>query len=342
MATRDHGGRYRIIGGNASPYSMKLRAILRYRRLPHDWVLRTPKVLEEVAHVRPLLMPILQYPEDGSHHIDSTPLAYALEERHPGQRSIIPEDPGYAFLGHLIEDMSDEWFTKAMFHYRFDTAQDQDYGAAWVVDDARSDLEGDALDAAIEAFKQRQISRMPLVGCTPENAPVIEESFERLLDILQAHVGNGRFLFGSRPSLADFGLFGQLKTLATDPTPLALIRSRAPRVEHWVRRLDDASGVEGAWAEPGSEPPAVVAALLELAGDTYLPFLAANDAAARGGEDRFEMTIRGRPYAQGVFGYQAKCLTWLREELSGLSGDPLARTRAALEATGCWEVLADG
>ena len=51
---------YRLIGGLGSPYTMKLRAIMRYRRLPHVFEMRNGKVAEEVAHVRPQLIPMLQ------------------------------------------------------------------------------------------------------------------------------------------------------------------------------------------------------------------------------------------------------------------------------------------
>ena len=98
---------YRIIGGNGSPYSQKLRAIMRYRRIPHIWVLRSKELRDQLTDVRPMLVPILEYP-DGARRTDSTPLALDLETRHPGERSILPKDPALAFLSFLIEDMADE------------------------------------------------------------------------------------------------------------------------------------------------------------------------------------------------------------------------------------------
>jgi hypothetical protein len=88
---------------------------------------------------------------------------------------------------------------------------------------------------------------MPILGATAENRPLIEESYRRMLDAFEPFVGMRRYLFGSRPSLADFAWYGQLSELATDPTPMRILRARAPMLDHWVRRLDDASGVDGDW-----------------------------------------------------------------------------------------------
>ncbi len=51
---------YVLYGGNPSPYSRKLRAILRYRRLPHVWKAGTPETLPEIAQVKPKLIPVLE------------------------------------------------------------------------------------------------------------------------------------------------------------------------------------------------------------------------------------------------------------------------------------------
>lgn len=331
--------RYRVIGANGSPYSMKLRAIMRYRRLPFDWVHRSPADRATLAdRLKVQLVPILHIPWEDAYLIDSTPIAYELEKRH-SERSILPPDPGLAFLAHLLEDMADEWLTKAMFLYRWEKPEDQAYSARWIIADSRPDLSGQAFEDAVQAILDRQVGRMALVGCTPENAPVIKESYWRAMEALAGHVRINRFLFGSRPSLADFGWFGQLKTLGTDTTPMLEMRDRAPMVEHWVRQTDDLSGLEGDWIESVDDLPEATLALLRLAGEVYLPFLRANAEAVASGAEHFETTLLGKPYAQAPFGYQAKCLAWLREELAGLSDDDRARVRPVLEATGCWEQL---
>ncbi|MFP6746718.1 MAG: glutathione S-transferase C-terminal domain-containing protein [Alphaproteobacteria bacterium] len=326
-------GKYQIVGVESSPYSIKLRAVMRYRHLPFVWLCRMPQYYPPLLDVRPLLMPVVCFP-DGSRHIDSTPIIFALEDRHPGQRTVQPPNPVLAFYSMLIEDMADEWLTKILFFYRFAHPTDRSFAATWVMDDAFPDIEQAELNDKAEEFLARQIERMASVGALPENAPVIQASFLRILNILEPFCALDRFLFGSRPALADFGLFGQLRTLSTDPTPAAIFRAQAPRTENWVRRLDDLSGVSGAWQTSG-EANATVLALLTLAGDTYLPFLQANADALANGREIFTVSLPAGPYQQAPFGYQVKCLAALRQAYASLEPADRERAQATLKQTGC-------
>ncbi|MCB1692455.1 MAG: glutathione S-transferase, partial [Pseudomonadales bacterium] len=322
-------------GGGGSPYSMKMRAIMRYRRLPFDWVLITPQLRETLKHDGPNVIPILRLPESGELRVDSTPLAYLLEERH-AERSILPDDPCHRFLSDLIEDMGDEWLTKMMFHYRWFREEDQVYSSRQIISDNSPGVTGEALERAAEAIRARQVSRMALVGCTPENAHVIEAGYHEVLSILGTFVTRDEYLFGSRPSLGDFGLFGQLQVLASDHTPMLVMRSEAPRVYDWVRRTNDLSGVDGEW-RAGIRP--AVISLLEYASRTYLPFLAANLAAIEAGDDALTLEIDGAPFSQGVFKYQAKCYDRLKKLRESVTGEPAKRLQEILGDTGCLPYL---
>lgn len=330
---------YRLIGGNGSPYSVKMRALMRYRRIPFIWIMRTPEIRRELVELKPQLVPVLQLPDGGEYLLDSTFQALALEERHPGIRSTIPDDPAQAFLTHLIEDMADEWVTKMMFHYRWRDEEDQRYCSRWIISDAQPGLDDDAFQAAADAIRQRQVGRLPLVGSTPENAAVIESSFMRLIRLLGRTLDQNGYLFGTRPSLADFALFGQLKTLADDPTPQRIMRAVANRLTHWVRRNDDASGVEGKWREPDAEPSEALVGLLRMAGDTYLPFLEANARAVAHGNEEVRLTLCGQDYVQAPFGYQAKCYARLRKLFAELDADSRARIEPLLTNSGCASYL---
>ena len=326
--------RYQLYGGGGSPYSQKMRAILHYRRLPFDWVQITPAIRSQIKHDGPPIIPILRLPEDQSLHVDSTPLAFQLEERH-SERSIIPDDPAMAFLSNLIEDLGDEWVTKMMFHYRWDLEIDQMYSSRQIISDNSPGLRGDDLKQAAEAIRQRQVERMPLVGCTRQNKPIIERSFHELLAILDSFAIRDEFIFGTRPSLADFGLFGQLKTLASDHTSMLIMRNTVPSVYDWVRRLEDSSGIEGEWHEFADMRPAVTE-LLKFSARYYLPFLEANANAHAEGADTLTVELAGRIFQQPTFKYQVKCYDRLRKLLQNERVDAL---RGLLAETECLRYL---
>jgi glutathione S-transferase len=329
---------YRLHGLNPSPYSVKMRALMRYRRLPFVWdAVGSPRDIAVAAGLPPVI-PVLRFP-DGRLMNDSTPLAHALEREHPGVRSVIPDDPGLAFVSDLLEDFGDEWLTKIMFHYRWYYAADRAFAQTWVVSSRDPVMAQDVRQATMTAFNDRQVGRMALVGCTEQNRPVIEESYRFVLDTLDRQVRTLPFLLGSRPSLGDFGIYGQLQILSVDPTPAAEMRSRAPDLFCWLMRVDDASGVEGMWIDADESLPQGVTDLLRHAAVTYLPFLHANAQALQEGREAFDVELLGRRYAQAPFRYQGKCYDALRKKFAALPEPSRRRLAPVLEEAGCLRYL---
>ena len=320
---------YEVYGALGSPYSLKVRAALRAKGLPHSWTGMTGEERGVIMpNVKAQVIPVIQKP-DGSWTNDSTPFLLSIEDE---GRALVPDDPALRFVCLLLEDMADEWFMKAMFHYRWFYEADQEWCANWLMYDSMPNAGQETVEKTAAVIRARQISRMALVGCTPETAPVIEASWKRTNKALEGMAtGPTRFLFGDRISLADIALYGQLKVMSVDPTPMAWLRAETPYLYRWLDLADDASGLEGEWLEPGAAiATAPVKALLAQAGDTYLPFLKANAEALAAGAETFEVTLEGARYAQGVFKYQAKCLDTLRAGWNALSADDRAALRALI------------
>ena len=326
-------------GSPGSPYTRKMLAVLRYRRLPYRFIsgdasrfgFPAPKVR---------LLPTFYFPDANGEFqavTDSSPILRKLDHDYPG-RSVIPDSPALAFLDHLVEDYADEWLTKAMFHYRWSYAADIRKSATvlpnWM---GRPLSEGD-LESLGKAFSQRQIGRLSYVGSNPVTGPVIEASYQRLLHILETHLAEAAFVFGARPGAADFGLFGQLTQLAAfDPTPTALAERIAPRVIAYVGQIEDLSGLEPTpsdWSDPDRLSPSQCALLGEI-GRVYAPLLLANAEAVRSGAGRVEAEIEGALWTQNPFPYQVKCLNWLREAYGKLAPDAQRTVAKALDGTGC-------
>ena len=329
-----------LVGAPGSPYSRKLRAVLRYRRIPHVWILNGSPEARGLPRPRVELLPQLMLLDaDGQLEaaVDSTPLLRRLETLHAG-RCVIPPDAVVAFLDALLEDYADEWLTKAMFHYRWSFAPDIAKAAAILPRWSRTNQPEAQAVSLGQVFAQRQIARLGVVGSNDATGPVIEESYRRLLRLLDAHLERSRFVMGSRPGAADFGLYGQLTQLAGfDPTPMAIAIETAPRVYAWVDAVDDLSGLEpedAGWLGRESLPETLRALFGEI-GRVYAPFLLANTAAISRGAELVECRIDGRAWVQRPFSYQAKCLGWLREAHAALANGDRGAVDAWLAGTGC-------
>ncbi len=332
-------------GAPGSPYTRKMLAVLRYRRIPYRLLVGDQAESMGMPEPKVGLLPTFYFPDESGAPeavVDSTPIIRRLEAEYP-TRSVLPDDPVLNFVDYLLEDYGDEWLTKAMFHYRWYYAPDIER-AGEILPRWRNLRATDEEITPISKFiAERQISRLYVVGSNDTTAPVIEASYLRFLELFRAHLPNGGFLLGSRPGSADFAIYGQLTQLAAfDPTPMAETLRRAPQVYAWTSVVDDLSGLE---PEPGDwfdrdELPDTLKALLTEVGRTYVPVLLANAAAIDAGAEEVQTEIEGKAWVQKPFPYQARCLQWLRQAYVGLDGEDRDRVDDLLAGTGCEALFA--
>ena len=311
-------------GAPGSPYTRKMVSLLRYRRIPYKLLQYGMGNPPGMPRGKVTLLPTFYFPNQQGEleaTVDSTPIIRRLDKEFEG-RSVIPPHPVTAFIDYMLEDYADEWLTKAMFHYRWHYATDAEKAGEILPRWSRINATDEEMASLKKYIMDRQISRLYVVGSNETTAPVIEASFERFLDLFNAHLKVNPFLMGKRPGASDFGIFGQLTALTHfDPTPMALTLKKAPRVYAWVEVCEDHSGLEPGesdWMDPANIPPTIKALLTEC-GRVYVPALIANETAIAEGRDTFETEIDGKPWKQQCFPYQAKCAQWIRNAYADLS-----------------------
>ena len=319
---------FRLYGAELSPYSMKVRSYLRYKGIEFEWLPRTNARQEEFARYAKLpLIPVLVDAEETALQ-DSTPIIETLEAQFP-EPSIVPDQPALAFVCALLEDYADEWLNKAMFHYRWSYPDDQESAARRITDMI---FEGAEKPEGIEdAVRTRMIGRLYHVGSSPETAPLIEGSFTRLLGFLEQMLASRAYLFGGRPSLADFGLAGQLAQLLSDPTPGALMKAHAPNVVRWIDRMENPLA-EGAFVPLAAVREDVAELLRKEVAGAYLVWMAANARAVADDASGVAVEIGGTMFTQKPQRYAAKSFAELQRKRAAVDDPALA---ALLGETGC-------
>ena len=326
---------YQIYGGPASPYSMKIRAVFRYLRLPHTWAVPMEGFTGQgglgqgsedstLARAGKGVVPVVRFP-DGAYRADSTPMMYHLSELVPA-RTLIHPHAGIAFLSHLIEDMADEYLPLLFFYFRWTT--DADWCGRRQMIGWNGAMTDEELEPLARAFIRRQQSQLGPGSAQPPEQ--VLQRYEEVLAALEQQLKRSLFFFGSRPSLAEFGLHGQLTQYAGDPFVSSVMKDKAVRVFQWEQLLDDLSGIEGEWAAPEDCLTRELERVIATLAQGYFPMMA-----------MMRQSVDMNDLAGALNGqrYRIKCLLALKAELASLSKADLNLIRPTLEAAGAWEPL---
>lgn len=333
--------KYRLIGAELSPYSIKVRSYLRFKKIPFKWILKNRGAAAEFKRYAKLpIVPLLITP-DGEGWQDSTPMLDRLEQQFPTPIAQ-PSEPALAFISLLLEEYADEWGNKHMFHHRWKEEADQNSASLRLAEMQMPlvlryiPIANSIISARIATMiKTRMSGRAWVIGSNENTEGRIEASFRNLLGLLEAHLENRKYLFGGQPCFADFGLWGQIYTAWTDPTVSKLIDKEYSGLRPWLNRMTNPKNSGDFESLAGLSPTLEPILVSELAG-TFLPWSAAvSDSMAQGAEE-LNVEIGGEPFVHSLGGpqkYHVKSLAMLREKYNKYAGD--AELDAILLRTGC-------
>ena len=335
----------KLIGNVASPYTRKMVAYLRYKRIPYEVIWGQPEDVLQKMNIeppKPILLPVFILDRDGhaTAVTDSTPLIREFEEKYP-DRSVLPKDPALNFINFILEDFGDEWCTKFMFHYRWHFDEDADNAGTVLPLGINSVLKDDDLSFFKEYFAKRQIDRLWVVGSNNDTAEFIDNSYKKVLTIFEDHFKEQPFLLGNFPSSCDFAVYGQFTQLVGfDPTPRRIAYEVSPRTVAWVSTLEDRGGLN--YSEENNSLHSLSDSIHDLFKElstSYVPTMIKNHKAINEGEKEWSVDLAGYPWKQKSFPYQAKCLDWIRDEFRALDNENQEKVLGFLTATNCQSLV---
>ena len=337
--------RYSIYGSELSPYSVKIRSYFRYKKIKHEWIersLKNQKAFRKLAKIQ--IIPLVHCP-NGEVLQDSTPIILKMEEEFK-TNPVVPEEPVLAFLSRLVEEYADEWAVKHMCHYRWHYEENLDsagkrFAKLFVPKTIQQVtwLRTFFLNKAINMFKSRMSKRLWVVGSNDVTKISIEESFKNLIELLDKHLEKRPYIFGSRPSIADFALWGHIYNANNDVTAHELIHEHVPKLNDWIERMLDPKEI-GDFESWHELKPTLLPLIKEEIVETFLPWVTANNDAVKNNKDELSIKLKGRPFKHKVTSVQkfhAKSFGLLMEHYKSVSQNQ--ELEEALVETGVKEYL---
>ncbi|HEX5008053.1 MAG TPA: glutathione S-transferase N-terminal domain-containing protein [Hyphomonadaceae bacterium] len=321
---------YRLFGAETSAYSTKMRAYLKYKAVAFDWVPRTQDTEAELKSLsRFPTLPVLVTGSGFAVH-DTTPMMEALEADSP-EPSATPADAATAFLACVLEEYADVWLAKAAYHYRWTRKKDQRIAAARAIDDYYTREAPEDRKAAEDAAIETMLGQMKAMGLEGEIGGAIEKSFKRFVKLLDDHLRKHLFIFGGRPSIADFAIAGQLLQMMKDPTPAKIIEKDGEFVARWCEFLQDPQP-SGPFEALDDLKETLAPVFAEELACAFLPWAAENLENSLAGHETFEVTLGKEAFQLAPLRSAARSFRELRRKF--VTGQTIEALKAFTDETG--------
>jgi glutathione S-transferase len=218
-----------------SPFCDKIRRVLHAKGLAYQ--VREVPVSRALGAVRKL-NPIGKLPalvDDGHVVVDSTDIAYYLEQKFPTP-ALLPADPRERALCHVLEDWADESLYYYEMTLRFALPNNR---RRWLPELTRHDPGWfRALAPSLSGLLFGRIVRAQGIGRKP--VPTLVADVERHVAAVEGLLGDGEWLVGGALSLADIAVFAQLSCIRGTDEGAPVVAAK-PRVGAWLERVDTAT-----------------------------------------------------------------------------------------------------
>jgi glutathione S-transferase len=270
---------YRLYGAQVSHFTGKLRGYLNYKSLEYqekvptiyDMLNRFPK------KVGASVMPVIET-RGGEWLADTTEIIEELETRHPSP-SIRPTTPRQTIAAMLFEAWCDDFWMPVSLHTRWSYPENyplfrSELGKGFLPF-APGFLQNYLVDKTAASKMRDALVRM---GVVPEQFELLDRWIHNMLDMLEQHFSQHGYLFGGRPTIADYGLLGSMYGhLSRDPWPKRELIAPRPNLKAYIERLHrgDSTGYGASGELPADdEIPATLLPIFELIFREFYPLLA--------------------------------------------------------------------
>lgn len=215
-----------------SPFCNKARRMLRFKGVDFDVVEYPGFSATRAMKLSPAgKLPVLDI--DGERIQDSSNIAEWLEQRIPDP-PLYPDTPRKRAVARVWEETADEslfWFE---LYFRFADEPEACAASVDLLCAGRTGVERALFGAIVPPMMQR---RLRTQGLGRLGRDEVIARFAQHLDTVSDALGDGAWLVGDAPSIADIAVVAQLSEVARTSPRRTMITER-PRVADWMARCD--------------------------------------------------------------------------------------------------------